>query len=312
MNLYLISGDDQFEKEKYLESIKSKFTTLHKGVNFISIDKDNINTLEQELSTYSFFSDEKFIVVKVPKKTKDDTTVGNDWLTDNLIDLLSKNIENTTLVFIEEGTSKGKLYNTVCKYGQYSLFEKNKKINLSSWVMEICKQKNVIIAPNITSYFVDICGNDKQILYNEINKLIDYVGEKGIIDKEVIDLLCIKTSEIIIFDLTDALGKKNIKKAIKCLDDLLEGKEPLQKIMIMITKHVKMLLLAKVSQREGKNLAKELNVNTYATRKYIEQSENFREDELLKLFNELADLDVNSKIGKIDLRIGIEKIFMSL
>lgn len=311
MNLYLISGDDIFEKEKYIENIKSKFANLKKGVNLIAIDKDNINTLEQELSTYSFFGDEKLIIVKIPKKNKEES-VSNDWLTESLIDLLGKDIEGTTLVFVEDGTSKGKLYNTVSKYGKYVLFEKNKKENLVPWIMELCKQKNIVIAPNIISYFVDVCGTDKQTLYNEVNKLMDYVGEKGIIDKSIIDLLCVRTSEVIIFDLTDALGKKNIKRALKCMDDLLESKEPLQKIMIMITKHIKMLLLAKVSAKEGKSLVKDLGVNAYAAKKYADQAGNFKEDELFKLFDDLAQLDVDSKIGKIDLRIGIEKIFIGL
>ena len=133
-----------------------------------------------------------------------------------------------------------------------------------------------------------------------------------VIDKEVIDKLCIKNSETIIFDLTDALGKRNIRSALKCLDDLIQNKEPIQKIMVMITRHFKMLLLAKIASGEGKNLTKEFGTNAYAARKYTEQSRNFSEDELFNAFEELCNLDVDSKVGKIDLRIGMEKIFMNM
>ena len=53
-----------------------------------------------------------------------------------------------------------------------------------------------------------------QDLINEIRKLIEYAGENGKIEKEDVDKLCIKKLESVIFDLTDNLGKKDIKKAL--------------------------------------------------------------------------------------------------
>ena len=56
-----------------------------------------------------------------------------------------------------------------------------------------------------------------QELINEIRKLIEYAGENGTIQKEDIDSLCIKKLESVIFDLTDSLGKRNIKLALNVL-----------------------------------------------------------------------------------------------
>ena len=53
-NLYLITGDDLFEREKTVEKIKSAFGELVKGINFIVIDKDTINLLQGEVTTYPF------------------------------------------------------------------------------------------------------------------------------------------------------------------------------------------------------------------------------------------------------------------
>ncbi|MBQ9267615.1 MAG: DNA polymerase III subunit delta [Clostridia bacterium] len=311
MELYLLSGDDQYEKEKYLEKIKENFGDLKKGINYILLDKDNLYLLEQELSTYSFFSPEKFILVKMPKKTKEDTGY-KEWLTDDLLKLLEEDLGNLFVVFLEEGSSKSKLASVVQKNGKWLNFEKNKRENLTTWVMQICKENNIVMQGKDVQYFLEVCGTDKQVLYQELKKLMDYSGEKSIIDKEVIDKLCIKASETIIFDLTDALGKRNIKYALKCLDDLLENKEPLQKIMIMITKHFKMLLLARIALNENKSIVKELGTNAYAAKKYTEQSRNFSEAELFQIFDDLAVLDADSKVGKIDLKIGMEKIFMGL
>ena len=112
MELYLLSGDEQYEKEKWLQGIKDRYGELKKGFNYILIDKDNINSLEQELSTYSFFSPDKLIIVKVPKKNRGDSD-DKEWLTNDLLKLLSEDLGNITVVFEEDGNSKGKLFNAI-------------------------------------------------------------------------------------------------------------------------------------------------------------------------------------------------------
>ena len=311
-NLYLISGDDEYEKASYLEQLKEQFQELKKGINYIQIDNDNMHTLEQELSTYSFFNEHKLIVVKIQKKAGDDdeSKSKKEWLTEDLEDKILNKIETIILVFFEEGTSKGKLNKLISKNGKVMVFDKKKPQELVSWVQTFSKENGIEISKNEATYLVDLCGSNKQVLVNEIIKLINYV-ENSKISKEDIDKICIKTSEVIIFDLTDSYGEKDIKSTLKYLEDLIENKEPLQKILIMITKHFKSLLLSKIALEQGKSVATELGINPYPAKKYSDQSKNFSKEELLRIFKELAQLDVDSKVGKIDLKIGIQKIIMS-
>jgi len=245
-NLYLISGDDEYEKSYYLEKLKEQFQELKKGINYIQIDKDNMHTLEQELTTYSFFNEPKLIVVRIQKKAGDDDEGKSkkEWLTEDLEDKILNKIETITLVFFEEGTSKGKLNKLISKNGKVVVFDKKKPQELVSWVQSYSKENGTDIGKSEANYLVDLCGSNKQVLVNEIIKLANYV-ENGKVTKEDIDKMCIKTSEVIIFDLTDSYGKKDIKATLKYLEDLIENKEPLQKILIMITKHFKSLLLSK-------------------------------------------------------------------
>ena len=104
-------------------------------------------------------------------------------------------------------------------------------------------------------------------------------------------------------------SSKNKKAALKCLNDLLENKEPIQKIVIMIAKHFKSLLVAKMASIENRNVMDELATkSTYAANKYLAQSKSFKLDELSKIMRELAKLDLDSKTGMIDLKIGLEKV----
>ena len=310
-HLYLISGDNEYEKNKYLENIKSSFGTLTKGINYIQIDKDNMYMLEQELSTYSFLCENKLIVVKIQKKEKDieeTQSSKKDWLTKEVEEQIRMKLDFIWLVFYEENGTNTKLYKLINECGRCVSFEKSKPYEITKWIIENAKKYNVIIDKNNAEYLLEICGTDKVFLDNEINKLANSISEEEKITKELIEKMCVKTSEIIIFDLIDCIGSKNSKIALKYLDELIENKEPIQKIMIMVFKHFKMLLLAKEALRERKDVAKELNVKPYPAKKYSEQSRNFTEQELIKIIKQLAILDVDSKNGKMDLKIGLQKI----
>lgn len=311
-NLYLISGDDEYEKANYVEKLKEQFQELKKGINYIQIDKDNMHTLEQELSTYSFFNEPKLIVVKLQKKAGDDdeSKAKKEWLTEDLEDKILNKIETITLVFLEEGSSKGKLNKLISKNGKIIIFDKKKPQEMVAWVQTFAKENGAELGKAEAVYLIDLCGNNKQSLVNEIVKLVNYVDNNKI-SKEDIDKMCIKTSEVIIFDLTDSYGKKDIKSTLKYLEDLLENNEPLQKILIMITKHFKSLLMAKIALEQGKSVSAELGINPYPAKKYSDQSKNFSKEELIRIFKELAQLDVDSKVGKIDLKIGMQKVIMS-
>ena len=317
--LYLISGDDEYAKSEALEKIKSKFNKLEKGLNFLQFDKDNLQGLGAELTTYSFFQEDKLIIVKVPpssKKTTDDedseTNIKkqNDWYTEDLEEKILNKIENITLVFFEEGTSKGKLYKFISANGKVVLCEKQKPQELANWALNYCSENNFNISKQDAVYLTDNCGNNKQLIFNELNKLFDYVDNKNITTQDI-DKMCIRTPETIIFTLTDSMGAKNYKKSLETLEELLDNKEPIQKILVMITRHFKALLLAKVCLEQNKSIEKELGVKSYPAMKYGQQARNFTLNELIHIFEELARLDLNSKIGNIDIMIGLQSILLA-
>ena len=86
-NIYLITGDDLFERNRKLEDIKKNFGELVKGINYIVLDKDNISTLVSEVTTYPFGFEKKLIIVNVATKaTSDDESANtkNDWFNDDI------------------------------------------------------------------------------------------------------------------------------------------------------------------------------------------------------------------------------------
>ena len=58
---------------------------------------------------------------------------------------------------------------------------------------------------------------------------------------------------------------------------------------------------------ENRDVANELNIKfPFIVNKYKEQARRFTREELENVLLDISELDVNSKIGKIDLKTGLE------
>lgn len=309
-NLYLITGDDLFEREREINKIKNDFGKLVKGINFVTIDKDTIHLLNGEITTYPFGFDKKLIIVTISQKAtaSEETTSKADWFDEMLEENILNSLDMNVLVFIGDFQARSRLYKFVSKNGKCIECGKSKnKKDVASWVVNLAKQSEKNISLDDANYMVHICGSDKLMLYNEMQKLIDYSGERKSISRKDIEEVGIRTLETIIFDLTDCLGARNISDALRYLDELLKQKEPLQKILIMIARHFKSLLITKICLNENRNVAEELNTKfSFIVNKYENQARKFTQKELENIIIDLAELDMNAKLGKIDLKIGLE------
>lgn len=133
----------------------------------------------------------------------------------------------------------------------------------------------------------------------------------GTITKKDVEALAIKSLDSNIFDLTDNLGKKNIKASLEILNDLLYLKEPIQKILITLYNHFKKLYIVKLSEKYNKDLANTMNLKpnqSFLLNKYRTQAKYFTEDDIRNILDEMIKLDSNYKVGLIDINIGLEAI----
>ena len=326
-NLYLLYGEESFLLENSLKRIKKLFGEMINGINYIQIDKDNISEIISDIETPAFGYPQKLIIAKdtglfqkAKRGNKSENTEKKDTKKENkfenkLADYINENIElindSVILVFVENDVDKNNLYKAIDKNGWVCNFEKQKPIEIAKRLKAICNAYKVNVDGATLNYFIECCGTSLQELINEIRKQIEYVGQNGIITKQTIDLLATKQFDSIIFDLTDNLGKKNIQASLQVLKNLLNAKEPIQKIFITLYNHFKKIYITKIAIKEKLNIAESLKLKpnqTFLVNKYTMQSKYFKEDELRKILEEFIDLDYKVKNGIIDINIGLESI----
>ena len=317
-SIYLLYGEEKYLIENDVKKIKKIFGELIKGINYILIDETNIEEIIPNIETPAFGYNKKLIIAKNTGLFKKDGKKKNVKLSEtreNLNKYINDNIdlinECVVLLFIEDEAEKNDIYLSFDKLGRVCKFDYQKPIEIQKRIKSICQAYKVNIDSSVIQYFIESCGTSMQDLINEIRKLIEYAGENGTIKKEDIDKLSIKQIDSVIFDLTDNLGKKNIKNAMEVLGDLLYLKEPIQKILVTLYNHFKKLYLVKLAIKNNKDILSTLNLKpnqTFLVSKYKNQANYFNEKYLRNILKELADLDYKYKIGLIDINIGLETI----
>lgn len=316
--VYLLYGEETFLLETSLKKMKKLFGELILGINYIQIDETNVEELISDLETPAFGFEKKLVIVKnsgLFKKEGKRVNAKLKELKEKIHEYFSKHIdeikEYNIVIFIEEDAEKNKLYKLLEKQGKICSFDKQTPSQIISRLKAIYKAYKVNIDDITLKYLIESCGTSMQELINESRKLIEYAGENGTVNKSDVDLLCIKEVNAVIFTLTDLLGKKDITGALETLKNLIYNKEPIQKILITLYNHFKKLYLTKLALEEKKDIAQVLNLKPnqiFLVNKYKGQASYFTKEELKNILDELILLDKNSKIGLIDLNIGLEAI----
>lgn len=317
--MYLLYGEEKYLIETIVKKIKKSFGELLLGINYVMLDETSIDNLIQNIEMPAFGYDKKLIIVKNSGLFKKDGRRKTlTPLQERIIEYIKNNYEiiedSNIIIFIEENVDKNQVYEIIEKKALICNIEFLKPIQLVAKLKKICLMYKVNVDDSTLNYLIEIAGIDLQNLMNEIRKLIEYAGEGNTITKSAVNELAIKQIESVIFDLTDNLGNKKIEKALEVLDNLVYQKEPLQRILITLYTHFKRLYLCALAVKNNVDVISALNLKpnqSFLVNKYKKQTSYFNIDQLRDLLDELINLDYNSKIGNIDIDIGLRSILCS-
>jgi DNA polymerase-3 subunit delta len=148
---------------------------------------------------------------------------------------------------------------------------------------------------------------------NEIDKLIDYTENRELVKLEEAEAVCTKSIKSRIFDLTDAISEKNGTKALKLVNDMTILKEPMQKILFMITRQFRQILQMKLLSSEGISVneaAGKIGVTPYGAGKLLKQSKGFSVEDLKKALDKSLEMDIAVKTGKLEDRMAVDLLIM--
>lgn len=295
--IYLLYGEETYDLNNKLETIKKEFSNLEVGLNLFYLDKDNLDELKSLIDGVTFFGTQKLIIIK-------DTKLKFP------VELLKELDQDITIVIIEDSVDKRTSdYKTLAKIAECTEFKYMDEAKVKDYILQILKKYHITISNQDAEYMANMCGTQKANIINELNKLVLYLGDQTIVTKEAIENVCTKTLHAKIFDVLTHIVNKNKQVAIKQLDELLLQKEPVVKISIMLYKQVKQMYLIKyLKEKNASNITQILGIHPFVFKNLSKSCEFYTLNQLRNILKEFDRYDEKTKNGEMDFEIGLKKI----
>ena len=154
-------------------------------------------------------------------------------------------------------------------------------------------KKNKQISTEAAQALYDYCNGYLTRIVSEVDKLAYYDSDSNLITKKLVESLVSKDEEVVVFELTEALGKRNGDRALQLLESLKKE----MGVLGLITNHFRRLFFISISDLPDKELASLLGVKEFAIAKQRAQTKNFSKMQLKKIYALLEKVDFMIKSG---------------
>jgi DNA polymerase-3 subunit delta len=183
-----------------------------------------------------------------------------------------------------------------------------KQREMPDWIIKEAQAQGGKIDRQAASRLAEMTGEDTRQASQEITKLLTYVDYKHAIELSDVEAVSIVTAQGNVFEMVDALGTGNGKKALASLHQLLESEEPFQ-LSGMIVRQFRLLLQAREVMDEKGNVqdvGKELGIAPYVAEKIYNQARGFKIEMLETIYHRLLQLDEDVKTGLMPIETALE------
>lgn len=186
---------------------------------------------------------------------------------------------------------------------------------MSAWIQAQAKKAGGAFRPDAAEHLSSLVGRDTRQAQNEIDKLLAYANYRRPVEVDDVDRLCADVAERSIFDMVDALGRRDGKRALALLNRLLETEDVLG-LFGMVVRQFRLLLLTRAGLDAGQSeqeIAKAANIQLWALNKnFIPQARQFTLPDLEAVYHRLLDLDREMKTGGIEAETALNLLFAAL
>lgn len=212
---------------------------------------------------------------------------------------------------IEETNPLLQALNGIAQVQQYAPLKENE---LRKWAGDRVRLMGSTISPQALNLLVKMVGSDLWIMSGEIDKLTLYAAGRQI---ETMDVECMVAAsrEASIFELVDSvmLGQR-IRAQQVMLQLLRDGASPVY-IIFMLTRQLRLLVLAKdmmMSRADTAEIQNKLGVSGFIYHKTAEQAAKYSMERLKVFYHALMDADIAIKTGKYDEELALTMLITEL
>jgi len=222
--VYIITGDDGYLKQLYVNKIINTVTDKDDVFNFQRFGAEcNLQDVYDSLSQLPMMADRKCALLcdyDIEHCSKENL--------DRLLKLAEETSDTSVLIIwfdsletdVKKSTKFKKLMQSAEKGGGAAVLLNHRRTpELVKMLTDGAAKRNCKMETAAAKYLVETAGDDIAILRNELDKLCAYLPN-GIITKETVEAVSIKTPEASVYNLSKFIFAKNSGQALALLDEL--------------------------------------------------------------------------------------------
>jgi DNA polymerase-3 subunit delta len=313
--IYVLTGDEEFEKRGALNAIRSailggKPDVLNESkLLWKETDPDEIVTLCQ---TLPMMSPRRLVLVQdVDSVSADQSRV--------LATYLENPAPTTTLVLAGASIDQRlKMVTIAKKIGTVLSFRSPYANKIPSWIERHVRSRGARIEGAASDLLSTVIGTDLVALADAIERLLLYIGEESPTPMITVDAVenCIARTKVhSIFELTDALGRKQAAEALQIVAAMMESKEAPIRIVAMIARHFRRLWEAQQRLENGESpdqIGQQLRVHSFFLRDFLRQAQLFTPTGYETLFHRLFETDRSLKSSRAAAELHIQQLILEI
>ena len=311
-SLIYLYGEEAFLLDECLNELIA--ATVAKGsrdFNFLVVGGKELDptTIMDTARTFPVFAPRRMIVIKQAH------TMSAAQL-DLLATYIADPVAECCLVFCATKIDKRKkFFQLFKKHGELVEFKPLYPNKIPAFVRERVRMFDKQFSEDGMELFCRRVGVNLSEIVAELNKLCSYCGDATLIDVTDVAAVVSDTRIDSVFDLTDAIGSKNLSKTLVLLERLYdEGEAPLM-ILAMITRHFRQLwqtsaLLQQNSSQQ--DIARAIRVNPYFVGQIVNQAQQSNPASYPLAFDLFIKLDLALKSSGAQPQALLQQLVMDL
>ena len=322
-------GDDSFRLKQKIQELKKRFLEKDTAGSGLSVfdfaQKAESRKIISTFGTANLLSPKRFVIVEniIADGQKADQDEMLDYLKTNKT--LAKN-DDVVALFCENGQPRKN--STFYKFLEeksndikVQKFEKLTGSKLSSWIVKRIGEidENPPAGGSITrdalGNLILFVGSDTGKLEMEIQKLVNFAGGR-VIETADVELLVKADFDNNIFQTIDALANGDKKKALGLLHRHIEDGENAFYIFSMFIyqfRNFAKVIDLKENQGMGESeIVRALKLNPFVVKKCLWQAQKFPMSRLKKIYQRLAEVDMDVKTGKMKMELALDRFIVEL
>lgn len=293
--LYFLHGEEAYFIDKIVQRLEQEvLDESEKSFNqSVLYGKDvDVLTVVGEAKRYPMMAPYQVVIVKEAQHVK-------DW--DPLL-AYAKQPQMTTILVIAYKYKKLDGRKELAKFlsKEHVLFESKKLYDdkVQPWIENNVRTKGYKISAKAAALLAEFVGNDLGRLSSELDKLYSIISEGGEISATEIERNIGISKEYNNFELTKALGERDVLKANKIIVHF--GKNPKDNPMtvtigILFGYFTKLIQYHTLESKDSSLAAKALGINPFFLKDYVVGAKTYNMRKLVNIIGYLREYDLKSK-----------------